>query len=53
MVLLIYESKNGPLKGHYVTLKKKSKLRIFNIYNINELIIQTQLLFIYLFFITE
>lgn len=30
VVLLIYESKNGPLKGHYVIVERKSKLSELN-----------------------
>lgn len=30
MVLLIYESKSGPLKGHYVIVERKSKLSKLN-----------------------
>lgn len=30
VVLLIYESENGPLKGHYVIVERKSKLSKLN-----------------------
>lgn len=30
MVLLIYESESGPLKGHYVIVERKSKLSKLN-----------------------
>ena len=42
MVKQLLSSDKGDLKGHYVVLEKKPQTQNLDIYNINEVLIQTQ-----------